>query len=75
LESTPNPTPPPLARLHHAHAFVHVGECIQAIHALAASTFVTPFDKILRIFCLLHPLVEVDFPLFVDDFHLKMTVI
>jgi hypothetical protein len=75
LESIPNPTPPPLTRLHRAHAFVHVGECIQAIHALVVSTFVAPFDEILRILCLLHPLVEVDFPPFVDDFHLEMTII
>jgi hypothetical protein len=39
-----------------------------------ASTLVTPFDKILRILCFLHPLVEVDFPPFVDDFHLEMIV-
>jgi hypothetical protein len=28
-----------------------------------------------RILCLLHPLVEVDFSSFVDDFHLEMTII
>jgi hypothetical protein len=74
LESTPNPTPPPLTRLHDAWAFVHVREYIQAIHALIANTLVTPFDEILKILCFLHPLVEVDFPPFVDDFHLEMIV-
>jgi hypothetical protein len=74
LESTPNPTPPPLARLHRAWAFVHVWEYIQVIHALVANTLVAPFDEIVRILCLLHPLVKVDFPPFVDDFHLEILV-
>ncbi len=75
MESTPNPTPPPLARLRHTWAFVHVGEYIQAIHALVPSTVVAPFDEIVKILCLPHPIVEVDFPPFVDDFHLEMIVI
>ncbi len=36
---------------------------------LAFSTHVAPFDKTMRVFHLLHPFVEVDFPPFVDDFH------
>jgi hypothetical protein len=38
------------------------------------NTLVAPFDEIVKILCLLHPLVEVDFPPFVDDFHLEMTI-
>jgi len=75
LESTPNPTPPPLAQLHHTWAFVHVGEYVRIIYALVSSTIVTPSDETTGFFCLLHPLAKVDFLPFVDDFHLKIKVI
>jgi hypothetical protein len=39
------------------------------MHALTPSTPITPFDKTMGILCLFHPLVEVDLPAFVDDFH------
>jgi hypothetical protein len=74
LESTPSPTPPPLAQLRHTWAFAHVGEYIQAIYALASSTLVTPFDETTRVFRLFHPFVEVDFLPFVDDFHPEIDV-
>jgi hypothetical protein len=73
LKSTPNPTPLPSARLHCN--FTHVGEYVQIVHALALSTPTTPSDETMGILHLLHPHVEVDFPHFVDDFHLETKVI
>jgi hypothetical protein len=40
--------------------------------ALAPSTLATPLFKTITTFCHLHPLVEVDLPSLVDNFHLKM---
>jgi hypothetical protein len=71
LELIPDPTPFPLACLCRAHAFVHVWEYVQIVHALAPNTPATPFDEATKVLCFFHPLVEVDFPTFVDDFHLK----
>jgi hypothetical protein len=34
-----------------------------------------PFDETMRVFHLLHLLVEVDFPLFIDDFHHETKII
>jgi hypothetical protein len=75
LELTPNPTPPPLAWLHRAWAFVHVGEYAQAIHALIPNTPTTPFNETTWVLRFFHPFIEVDFPPFVDDFHPEMKVI
>jgi len=44
-------------------------------HALASNTPITPFDKTVGVLRLLHPLVEVDIALFIDDFHYDMEVI
>jgi hypothetical protein len=35
----------------------------------------TPFDETTRVLCFFHPLVEVDLPPFVDDFHHETKVI
>ncbi len=74
-ESIPNPTPLPSARLRCAWAFVHVKEYARVVCALDLNTPTTPFNETTRIFHLLHPLIEVDLPLFVDDFHPKTEVI
>ncbi len=60
-----------LARLHHTQALAHVRKYIRTIHALIASTPITPSNKTTRIFCLFHPFIEVDLLAFVDDFHLE----
>jgi len=75
LESTRDPTPPSLARLCYAQTFVHVGEYVEVVHALTLNKPLTPSNETIRLFHLLHPLVKVDFPPFVDDFHLEMEVI
>ncbi len=72
LELIPNPTPPPLAQLHHTWAFVHVGEYVWVIYALVSSTIIAPFDETTGVFRLLHPLAKIDFLPFIDDFHPKI---
>jgi hypothetical protein len=47
----------------------------QAVRALAPSTLVTPSAKTIVALCHLHPLVEVDLPSLVDDFHLETDLI
>ncbi len=47
---------------------------IWMICALALSTLIAPYDETMRVFHLLHLLIEVDFPPFVDDFHLETKV-
>jgi hypothetical protein len=74
LELTSNPTPLPSTQLCYTQALVHVREYARAVHALALSTPATPFDETAKVLRLLHPLVEVDLPPFVDDFHLEMEV-
>jgi hypothetical protein len=66
-ELTPNPIPPPSTCLHGTHAFVHVKEYARVIHAL--NTLATSSNETMGVLRLLHPLVEVDLPFFVDDFH------
>jgi hypothetical protein len=61
--------PLPLARLCCAWAFVHVGEYVQAMCALAPKTLATPLAKTIVALRHLHPLAKVDLPPFVDDFH------
>jgi hypothetical protein len=39
------------------------------------STLATPFDETIGVLCFFHSLFEVDFPFFVDDFHLEMEII
>jgi hypothetical protein len=53
----------------------HVREYARTIHKLISSTHATPSNETMGILCLFHPHVEVDFPPFVDDFHLEMEVI
>jgi hypothetical protein len=75
LDLITNPTPLPLTWLRHAQTLVHIGEYAWTLHALTPNTPIAPFDKAMWILCLLHPLAEVDFPPFIDDFHLEMEVI
>ncbi len=65
-----DPTPPSSARLCYAWALVHVGEYVCVVRALAPTTHVAPLVKTITTLHHLHPLVEVDLLLFVDDFHL-----
>jgi hypothetical protein len=64
-----DPTPLPLAQLCHTQAFGHVGEYIRTIHALTLNTPTVPSNETTKVFCLLHPLVEVDLLPFVNNFH------
>ncbi len=66
------PIPPPLAQLHRARTLVHVKEYARVVRVLAPNTLATPLVETITALCHLHPLVEVDFPQFVNDFHLKM---
>jgi hypothetical protein len=75
LESILDPTPPPLAQLCRARALAHVGEYIRVVCTPTPSTFIAPFNETMGVLHLLHPFVEVDFPPFVDDFHLETEVI
>jgi len=67
-----DPIPPPLARLYCARTLVHVKEYARVVRVLAPNTFTTPLVETITAFCHLHPLVEVDLPPFVNDFHLEM---
>jgi hypothetical protein len=75
LESTSNPTPFPSIQLHHTHAFVHVREYVWIVCALFSSILVTPSDKTTVFLNFLHQHIEVDLPLFINDFHPEMEVI
>jgi hypothetical protein len=44
------------------------------VHALAPSILMVPFDEIMTIFCLFHPLADVDF-LYANDFHIETKVV
>jgi hypothetical protein len=46
-----------------------------AVHALAPSILMVPFDEIMTTLCLFHPLADVDLLLFVNDFHVETKVI
>ncbi len=70
-----DPTPPPLTRLHYTWALIHVGEYACTMCVLAPTTRVAPLVKTIASFHHLHPLVEVDLPLFVDDFHSEMDLV
>jgi hypothetical protein len=70
-KSTPDPIPHSSARLHHTQALVHVKEYARIICTLAPSTHVAPSNETIGVLCLLHPLAKVDFPPFIDDFHLE----
>jgi hypothetical protein len=61
-------------QLHHTQALAHVREYTRAIYPLTLSTPIAPSHEIKKILCLLHPLVEVGFPPFIDDFHPKTKV-
>ncbi len=71
----PDPIPPPLAQLHCALALVQVGEYACALRALAPTIHVALLVKTIATFHHFHPLVKVDLPLFVDDFHLHMNLV
>jgi hypothetical protein len=45
------------------------------MHALAPNILTTPSTETIVAFCHLHPLAKVDFPPFVDDFHLNMDLV
>ncbi len=64
----PNATPPPLAWLHHARAFAHIGEYVQVICALVPNTPMAPLTKNIVTLHHLHLLAKVDLPPFVNDF-------
>ncbi len=68
----PIPTPLPSTQLRHAWTLGDVGEYVWVVCALAPSTLSTPSVKTITALCHLHPLVEVDLPSLVDNFHLKM---
>jgi hypothetical protein len=70
-----DPTPPPSSQLHHAKAFVHVGEYVRTICALAPYTCTTPLTKTIATIHHFHSLVEIDFSPFVDDFNLEMDLV
>ncbi len=70
----PNPTPSPLAWLCHTRAFVHVREYVWIVCALGPNTM-APLTKTIMALHHFHPLVKVDLPLFVDDFHLETNFI
>ncbi len=72
---TLNPTPPPLAWLCHARAFVHVVKYVWTMHILTPSTLATPWVETITTFHQLHPLVKVDLPPFIKDFHPKTYLI
>jgi hypothetical protein len=42
------------------------------MHALALSTLVVPLVETIIALCHFHPLVKVNLPLFIDDFHPEM---
>jgi hypothetical protein len=56
-------------------ALAHVGEYVRAICALAPCTHAAPLAKTIATLHHFHPLVEVDFPLFVDDFIQKTDLV
>jgi hypothetical protein len=70
LKLTPNPTPPPSTQLHCTRNFAHVREYTQ----VTLSTSIASFDETTRIFHHFHPLVKVDIPPFIDDFHVETKV-
>ncbi len=45
------------------------------MHALFPNILVVPFNETMVAFCFLHPLVEVNLPFFIDDFHPNTKVI
>jgi hypothetical protein len=75
LESIPYLTSSPSAQLCRGWTLAHVEECIRIVRTLVPSTLAATFDEITGILLFFHSLVEVDFPLFVDDFHLEKKVI
>jgi hypothetical protein len=74
LELTLDPTPPPSTQLCHTQTLAHVREYVRTIHKLIPSTPIAPFNETMGILRLFHPLVEVDIPPFIDDFHLETEV-
>jgi hypothetical protein len=41
----PNPTPPPLSQLRHAHVIAHVGEYVQTMRTLVPNILVAPLAE------------------------------
>jgi hypothetical protein len=74
LESILDLTPLPWAQLCRAWAFVHVGEYVRIVRTLVSSKLATPSYEITRVLHLFHSFAKVDFPPFVDDFHLETEV-
>jgi hypothetical protein len=75
LKMAPDLPPPPSTQLHCAQALAHVGEYAQIVRALTPNTPKATSIKTIMAFCHLHPLVEVDLPPFVDNFHLKTDLV
>ncbi len=48
--------------------------CPYSCRGVCLNKLATPFDETIRVFCFFHPLVEVDLPPFVDDFHHEIKV-
>jgi hypothetical protein len=75
LESIPNPIPPPSTQLCHTQAFAHVGEyTLSSRHIRFKHTYSPLLMRPWESFAFSHPLVEIDFPPFIDDFHLETKV-
>jgi hypothetical protein len=66
---------PPLKQLHRTWAFVHVGEYVRILCALAPNTPTAPSFETIVALCHLHRLAKVDLPLFVDNFHPEVNLI
>jgi hypothetical protein len=75
LEMAPDPTPLPSTQLHRVQALVHVGEYVRTMCALAPNTLIAPSTETIVAFRHLHPLVEVDLPPFVNNFHPKTNLV
>ncbi len=63
-----------LAQSCHEWALAHVREYAWIVCALAPNTPIAPSDETMGVLRLLHSLVEVDLPPFVNDFHHKIEV-
>jgi len=70
-----NPTPLPLTQFRCTQALAHVGEYVRTMCALAHKTPLAPSTKTIVALHRLHPLVKVDLPPFVNNFHPKTNFI
>jgi hypothetical protein len=75
LEMVSNHIPPPSTQLRCAWAFAPVREYVHVMRALGPNFLMAPSVETIVAFCHLHQLVEVDLPLFVNDFHPEMDLV